>query len=129
MAKGIYSPHHSSIAHMNANIMSVLTYILPIIATYLPIVWRIAWLIPVVIFFIEKDSNLVKFHAMQSIILYVARVIVISILRFIPLLGTLLGSIVGIILILIALIAMIGAFNYEEIHIPFIGDFVVRLIK
>lgn len=129
MSKGNYSPHQSSIAHMDANIMAVLTYILPIVAAYLPIVWRIAWLIPVLIFFLEKESNLVKFHAMQSILLYVARVIVISLLRFIPLLGWLLGLIVGIIFILIALIAIVGAFNYEESHIPFIGDFVDRLIK
>lgn len=129
MAKGNYSPHQSSIANMDANIMAVLTYVLPVIAAYLPIVWRIAWLIPILIFFMEKESNLVKFHAMQSVVLYVARVIIISILSFIPLLGGLAGFIVGIIFTIIAIVAVIGAFNYEEFRIPFIGDLVARLIK
>lgn len=129
MSKGNYSPHESSIAHMDANIMAALTYILPIIATYLPLVWRIACFIPILIFFMEKESNLVKFHAMQSVVLYIARVIIISILHFIPLLGGLVGFIVSIIFILIAIYALIGAFNYEETHIPFIGDFVAQLIK
>lgn len=129
MAKGNYSPHQSSIANMDANIMAVLTYLLPVIATYLPIVWRIAWLIPILIFFMEKESNLVKFHAMQSIALYIARILIISILHFIPLLGGLIGLLVGIVFIIIAIIAAIGAFNYEEFRIPFIGDFVAQLIK
>lgn len=129
MSKGSYSPHQSSIANMDANIMAILTYALPVIAAYLPIVWSIAWLIPILIFFMEKKSNLVKFHAMQSVVLYVVRVIVISILHVIPLLGGLASFIVGIIFTLIAIVAVIGAFNYEEFRIPFIGDFVARLIK
>lgn len=129
MSRGNYSPHQSSIANMDANIMAVITYILPIIAAYLPIVWRIAWILPVAIFFMEKNSNLVKFHAMQSVALHVVRVVVLSILGIIPLLGGLVGFIVGIAFILLAIIAIVGAFSYEEFRIPFIGDFVARLIK
>ena len=129
MSKGSYSPHQSSIGNMDANIMAVLTYILPIIAAYLPIVWRVAWIIPIFIFFMEKKSNLVKFHAMQSMVLHVVRVVVLAILGIIPLLGSLVGFIVGIVFTLIALVAIIGAFSYEEFRIPFVGDFVARLIK
>ena len=129
MSRGNYSPHQSSIANMDANIMAVLTYILPIIAANLPIVWGIAWILPVAIFFMEKNSNLVKFHAMQSVALHVVRVVVLSILGIIPLLGGLVGFIVGIAFILLAIIAIVGAFSYEEFRIPFIGDFVARLIK
>ena len=129
MSRGNYSPHQSSIANMDANIMAVITYILPIIAANLPIVWRIAWILPVLIFFMEKKSNLVKFHAMQSVALHVVRVVVLSILGIIPLLGGLVGFIVGIAFTLLAIIAIVGAFSYEEFHIPFIGDFVARLIK
>lgn len=129
MSKGNYSPHESSIAHMDANIMAALTYILPILATYLPLVWRIACLIPIFIFFIEKESNLVKFHAMQSALFYVVRIILLTFLHFIPFLGGILSLVASIILILIACIAIIGAFNYEETHLPLIGNFVAKLIK
>lgn len=129
MSKGNYSPHESSIAHMDANLISVLTYILPIIATYLPGIWRLAFLIPLLIFFIEKESNLVKFHAIQSLTLYLIKIMGMRILLFIPLIGSLASFILGIIFILLALYAAMGAFNYEETTLPFIGDFITQLIK
>lgn len=144
MKNETYTPHKSSIGDLNANMMALLCYIVSVVVSWIPVVRYVAWLVPLLIFFMEKQSNFVKFHALQSFFLNVFS----AILTFLVLvvLGSILGvgsissnvnyfaaaaGLAGIISLLVlaislvilvfAIIAMVKAYGYKEYHIPLIG--------
>jgi uncharacterized membrane protein len=100
------------------------------------------WVSGLVFFLIEKDSRLVRFHAMQSILLNAVALVVGVVLWIIWAFGTLifasisdvLGSLVGLVLgllifvfwigMLIALVmCLIKAFQKQYFKLPVIGNF------
>ena len=100
------------------------------------------WVSGLIFFLIEKDSRLVRFHAMQSILLNVAAAILGIVLWFVWVFGVLifaavnetLASLIGLVLglllfvfwigMLIALImCLIKAFQKQYFKLPVIGNF------
>jgi len=72
------------------------------------------WVTGLIFFLIEKDSKFVKFHAMQSIITFVAVVI----LAFIPVINW----VIGILALVLWILLMIKAYQGEKFKLPVIGD-------
>lgn len=70
---------------------------------------------------IEKKNNFVRFHAMQSTILFGALFVVNLGLGFIPLLGWLVGLILSMVAFVLWIVLMWKAFNGEEYELPYIG--------
>ena len=100
------------------------------------------WISGLVFFLIEKDSRLVRFHAMQSLLLNVVAIILGIVLWFVWIFGTIiftsisdvLGSLVGLVLgllifafwigLLIAVIlCLIKAYQKQYFKLPIIGNF------
>ena len=100
------------------------------------------WLSGLIFFLMEKDSRLVRFHAMQSILLNVAALILGFILWFVWVFGVIifasindtLGSLVGIVLGLLLFVFWIGlliavvlclvkAYQKQYFKLPIIGNF------
>jgi uncharacterized membrane protein len=112
------------------------------------IAYVFGWVSGLILFLMEKSSRLVRFHAMQSILLNVLIVviavvlgIVISILVFI--LGQISGVLAGIATLLwflfwlafVALIAvvwvlcLVKAFQGKMFKLPFIGDMAEKIVN
>lgn len=72
------------------------------------------WITGLIFFLIEKDSKFVKFHAMQSIITFVA----IIILAWIPIINW----VVGILALVLWILLMVKAYQGEKFKLPVIGD-------
>lgn len=149
MKNEIYPLHKSSIGGLNANIMALLCYIASVVLAWIPIVRYVAWLAPLVLFFMEKESKLVKFHSMQSFVLHVVSAVLSFLISVV--LGGILGagalsaatyyaavgiagivglltSAVSLVIMVCAVIAMIGAYRYKETHIPIIGSMAEKLV-
>jgi uncharacterized membrane protein len=138
------NPHKSSLG-MDANTLALLCYVAAFVLSWIPVIKYIAWAAPLVIFFLEKGSPFVKFHAMQAFLLeavsWVFQVvfgIIIAIawasyaasfsystlgasVGVAGVLGVIL-VIIGIILTIFAIIALIKAGGYFEYKIPVIGN-------
>jgi uncharacterized membrane protein len=77
---------------------------------------------------VEKENKKVRFHAMQSIIWSIALVVVniiLSGLKFLPLIGSIFGLILNVLYIaafLSAVYLIYMAYKGVEFKIPFIGD-------
>jgi uncharacterized membrane protein len=148
MKNSISEPHKSSIGTIDANIMALIVYVAATVVGWIPVVRYVAWLIPLVIFFMEKSSRFVKFHAMQAFILNavgqaLAFILVVVIGGIITATwrnsGGIYGAVAGygllvtivviisIILTIFALIAMYNAYKYKEYHIPVIGNWADKL--
>lgn len=143
-----YSPHKSSIFDLDANLASLLIYLLPWLVQFINNNFSsIAWIIPLVALFMETKSNFVRFHAANALSFYLIQAIlhlissilgigvyVSALLSNFILIGTIsLGittilmivvgfvfSIISILLFIGKLISLIKAYNYEEIQIPII---------
>ncbi len=136
-----FEPHKSSIGDIDANIMALIAYGAAIIVIFIPGIKFIAWLVPIIIYILEKESVFVKFHAMQAFIINIVGIIleiIISIviggsfgfLFFKPLsygvwgaiiLSGILMGIVSILVTIFEIISMVKAYHYEEYEMPIIG--------
>ncbi|UOO37062.1 DUF4870 domain-containing protein [Oscillospiraceae bacterium CM] len=144
------NPHRSSLG-MDANTMALLCYLAAFLLSWIPVIKYVAFAAPLVIFFLEKDSPFVKFHAMQALILEaiswlftVVFSIIIGIINaayaathyyyyWVSAPGAVAMSavlvIIGVILTVFAIIAMVKAYGYEEFKIPLIGNMAEKFSK
>ncbi len=76
------------------------------------------WLTGIIFLLIEKDK-FVRFHAMQSIIIFGG----LTILMFVPIIGWILSPLLWIVGFILWLILIFKAYQGEEFKLPFIGDF------
>jgi uncharacterized membrane protein len=84
--------------------------------------YALGWVTGLIVFFVEKKNQLVRFHAMQSILLFGGVSILDWILGYIPVLS-LLTVPLGIASFVIWLILLINAFQGRYFKLPFIGDY------
>ena len=148
MKNELFNPHKSSIADLNANLVAVLAYLIATVVSWIPVVRYVAWLAPLVLFYMEKQSNLVKFHALQAFVLnlassalyFIITVVIAAILGVgsittvtalaaagIAGILSLITFLVSLAFLVLTIIAMIGAYGYKETHIPIVGDLAENL--
>lgn len=78
----------------------------------------LGWLTGIIFLLIEKDP-FVRFHAMQSIIVFGA----LTILMFVPVIGWMLSPLLWIVGFILWLVLIFKAYQGEEFKLPFVGDF------
>ncbi len=147
MKNELYPPHKSSLGNLDANVLALLAYLAAVVVGWIPVLRYGAWLAPLVLFFVEKNSKFVRFHAMQAFVLQVIssaiaflvsvvfggviRAVVDNIysLAIITGLTGLVVTLVSIAISVFAILAMVGAYNYKETHIPVVGGIAENLVK
>ncbi len=95
---------------IEANIVALLSYFLGFISG-------------VIIYAIEKENKFVRFHALQSIIVFAFFFVLGIILRILPFIGFVLLMFLGIVEIFLWVILMVKAYKGEYFKLPFAGDF------
>ena len=98
------------------NVAGLLTYIL-------------GWVTGIVFLLIEKDNSFVRFHAMQSIVIFVPLTIASFVVGFLPFVGGLLGAIVQLATLIIWLFMMYQAFQGKRYKFPYAGDYAETQLK
>ena len=93
----------------NENILGALTYLLGFIAG-------------IIFLLVEKENKFIRFHAMQSTVLF-GGVFIVSIgLGFIPMLGALGSLVLPMAAFIFWVVCMIKAFKGEMYKVPYVGD-------
>ena len=82
----------------------------------------------IVLLIIEKDNEVIKFHAWQSLLLSIATIVAVTILT-VTLIGALLVPFVGLAAMGASVYAIIKAFNDETWEMPVIGKEARKLSK
>jgi uncharacterized membrane protein len=80
------------------------------------------WITGLVFFLIEKENQMVRFHALQSIIVFGALHILIIIFSAIPLINLIIAPILGILSLVLWILLMIKAYQGEKFKIPVAGN-------
>ena len=79
----------------------------------------LGWLTGIVFLLLEKDDKFVRFHAMQSIIVFG----LITLFSFVPVIGWMLSPILMILGFVLWLVLIFKAYQGEKFKLPVIGDF------
>ena len=94
---------------LDANVAACLSYVLGLITG-------------IIFYVLEKENKFVKFHAMQSIVVFGAVFVLGIILPFIPVIGLILLPIVYIGSIVLWILLMVKAYQGETFKLPVAGD-------
>lgn len=93
----------------NENLMAAASYLLGFITG-------------VIFLLVEKQSKFVRFHAMQSTVLFGGIFVINIALGFIPILGWLAGLLLSLAAFILWIVCMWKAFQGEMYKAPFVGD-------
>jgi uncharacterized membrane protein len=94
---------------MQPNLAALLSYVLGFITGF-------------IFYFVEKENKFVRFHAMQSIVTFLALFVAQIILGMIPILGWILAFLIAIGSFILWIILMIKAYQGEYYKLPIAGD-------
>ena len=86
------------------------------------------WITGLIFFLMEKENRFVRFHAMQSIIVFGALTVVSLILGVIPVIGWLVSWLVGVLALILWIVLMVKAYQNEMYKLPWAGDFAEKHI-
>jgi uncharacterized membrane protein len=94
---------------LDENIAGLLCYVL-------------GWISGLVFFLIEKENKFVRFHALQSIIVFGVLFIAGFILGYIPFIGWVFKWLISVLALVLWIILMIKAYQGEKFKLPWAGD-------
>ena len=95
----------------------------------------LGWITGLVFILIEKENKFVRYHAMQSILVFGSLTIVniiLQVLGWIPFIGFLFGIIailVFILAVVLWIVLMVKAYQREMFKLPWAGNLAEKLIK
>ena len=82
----------------------------------------LGWITGLVFFLIEKENKFVRFHALQSIIVFGILCIAGIVIGWIPIIGGVIGALIGLLSLVLWIILMIKAYQGEKFKLPWAGD-------
>ena len=98
---------------LDENIAGLLCYVL-------------GWVSGIVFLLLEREGKFVKFHAVQSIIVFGVLSVVNSVLDWIPVLGLIVGIISGILAFVLWILLMVKASQGERYKVKWAGGYAER---
>ena len=144
-------PHKSSLG-MDANIASLVIFIAMAVVGWIPYLGWVAWVVPLVFFFMEKNSGFVKFQAVTALVIGIiqaALAIIFKILYWITIprgwsgairwasgrgwgvwmLFSTLSYIISVIITVIIIFLIIKSYGYKQVELPVIGPIATKASK
>jgi len=107
------APKNKTSLGMDENIEALLTYVL-------------GWITGIIFLALERENKFVRFHAAQSLAVFLPLFVALIILGVIPFIGWILSLILSILTLLLWLFLMFKAFQGEKYKLPVVGDFAER---
>ena len=89
----------------------------------------LGWVTGLVFFILEKENQFVRFHAMQSIIVFGAFTVVTIVFSYIPILGWIITWLVGVLSFILWLLLMVKAYQGQRYKLPWSGDIAEKQVK
>lgn len=80
------------------------------------------FIVGLIFLFVEKENYFIRFHALQSVFLGIALIIIGMVLPFIPIIGWILSILWAPLILALVVFLMYQAYNGKYYKLPFIGD-------
>jgi uncharacterized membrane protein len=98
---------------MDENVAGLLCYVL-------------GWITGLIFFLIEKKNKFVRFHALQSIIVFGVLTVASIVLGWIPIIGWVIGWIIWVLAIVLWILLMVKAYQGEKYKLPWAGNLAAK---
>jgi uncharacterized membrane protein len=85
------------------------------------------WITGVIFLLLEQKNKFVRFHAIQSIIVFGILNLAINILSHIPVIGGFFGVIIGVFGFILWIVLMVKAYHHQLYKVPLAGDLAEKL--
>ena len=85
--------------------------------------YLLGWITGIIFLILEKDNKFVRFHAIQSIVVFGIITVAQLILRWIPFIGWILSILISILAFILWIILMVKAFQGIKYKLPWAGNF------
>ncbi len=82
----------------------------------------LGWVTGIIFYIMEKENKTVRFHAVQSIIVFLPLTIIVGIFQFIPFIGWAISGLIGLLMFILWLVLMLKAYQGEKFKLPIVGD-------
>jgi len=154
MNKQVFGPSVSKMGGMDAKYAILIAYLGSIVLGFIPGVQYVAWLVPLIVFFVDKENKFIAFHAMQSFLLGVVAAVVYIIIAIIVAIASfgavasaaalssygfgaglavivitgIVAAIVGIFVLVMLIMATVKGFKYEIYEIPLVGKWAEKIV-
>jgi uncharacterized membrane protein len=89
----------------------------------------LGWITGIVFLLIEKENKFVRFHAVQSIVVFGAYTVLVIVLNFVPLIGWIISTIVGILAFILWIVLMVKAYQGQLYKLPVAGNIAENQVK
>jgi uncharacterized membrane protein len=89
----------------------------------------VGWVTGIIFLLLEKDNKFVRFHAIQSIVVFGAYTVVSIILGFIPIVGWIINVLLGIAAFIFWIVLMVKAYQGQMYKLPVAGEIAERNSK
>ena len=87
--------------------------------------YLVLWITGIVIYLLEKDNKFVKFHAMQSILVFLPLTVISWFFTWIL---WWFGWLIGLLMFILWIVLMIKAYQGEKFKLPIVGDIAEKQI-
>jgi len=154
MNKQVFAPSKSKLGDMDAKYVVLIAYLGSIVLGFIPGVQYVAWLVPLIIFFLDKENKFIAFHAMQSFLLGVVAAVIYIILAIVVGIATIgatagayalnaygfgaglaviavtgvIAVIVAILVLIMLILATVKGYKYEIYEIPLVGKLAEKIV-
>jgi len=105
---------NKTVLGIDQNIEAVLCYVL-------------GWLTGILFLLLEKENKFVRFHAMQSLVVFLALFVLSLVVGWIPVIG-LLSFVIFLLAVILWILLMVKAFQGEMYKLPWAGEFAEKQI-
>lgn len=85
----------------------------------------LGWLSGLVVFLVEKEDKFVRFHALQSIVVFGF----FNVLVMVPVVGWMLSPLVFIVSLVTWILCLVKAYQGEKFKLPVVGNFVEKQVE
>jgi len=150
----VFQPSNSKIGNLEAKYMVLIAYFGAAVLGLIPGVQYVAWLVPLIIFFVDKENKFIAFHAIQALFLELVVVIIAIIFAIVAavavagatlsaatlsygglyagagviLAATVITAIAGILVLVLAIISAMKGYKYEIYLAPLVGKCAEKVV-
>lgn len=86
------------------------------------------WIAGIILLLIEPDNKFVRFHAMQSLMVFLPLSLIVFLVAWIPYVGWILADFMGFPSIFLVILLAFLALRGMKFKIPIIGDYAYRMV-
>lgn len=83
----------------------------------------VGWVTGIIFLILEPENKTIKFHAYQSILVFAALHVIIMIFAWIPIIGWIIASLLGIVAFIAWIGLMLMAYQGRKYKVPIAGDY------